>query len=201
MKIALFFAIVITTQLTWGQSNKAENIPLAELGDHKKETDLKAEQSIAANLFSLTAPAGWSYLNVDYSKKPAITRGDYRAKITTTDEIILAPTPDVGESEVFVSVRNYSPKAFDIVVRHRTFKDKGGKLSTKKWNGREWKLLEYTNDTKDVEKYKLAKFNWYATTHLKNQDLTVHAGAPTPELRDKYRTQIEAVLASIKVKE
>ena len=198
---AMFFVLVLASQFAWAQSNKVENIPLGELVDFKKETDLKAEQSIAAVGFSLTVPAGWSYLNVDYSKKPAITRGDYRAKIATTGEVIAAPTPDVGESAVFVSVRNYSPQAFDIVVRHRTFKDKGGKLTSKKWNGRAWKVLEYLNDVEDVEKNKMAKYNWYATTRVKDQDFTIHAGAPTPELRDKYRAQIESIMASIKITE
>ena len=200
MKITAFLIFILTTHFCWAQSNKAENIPLAELADnYKKETDIKAEETIKAVGFSLTVPAGWSYLNVDYSKKPAITRGDYRAKITTTQEVLVAPTSDVGESQVFVSVRDYAPQAFNIVVRERTFRDKGGKLSTKKFNGREWKILEYPNDDKDVEKYKMAKFNWYGTTTLKGSDLVIHAGAPTTELRDKYRAQIEAIMKSIKV--
>lgn len=201
MKIILLF-VVFTAALTSLAQNRPPNQTVAETADTlKKELDLKTSQKVESTGFSVEVPAGWSYLISDYSKKHASSRGDYRSRQSTTAEIIMAPTSNVGFSEIFLSVRNYFPQAYNIDERRKLFKDSGVKFGTKKFQGRDWQVLEYAPELTDDQKAKKKTYNWYATTEIKGGTLTISAGAPTIESRDKYRAQFEAIMKSVKVTE
>ena len=179
--------LILATPLSWAQTD-----------NFIKESDLKSEKIISGIGFSVTVPAGWSYLNADNTKKPIESRGDYRMKRTSTAEILITPTSDIADSEVYLSVRNFFPQASDIVALHRLYKDEGAKLTAKRWDGHEWKILEYTSTYQDADKKKKTRYSWYATTHIKDGDLAITAVTP-PEKRDQFRAQFETMMKSVKV--
>ena len=207
MKTLILLSLLFTTHLTLAEEatetaveKTGASTPAMPEGELKEETDLKTEKTVTGIGFLIVAPAGWSFMNIDYSKKPAVILGEYRAKIKSTGELIITPGSNVLESEVSLKVRNYSPQALDIVIQRRLYQNNGAKLATKKFQNKEWQVIEFWNEGLGRAKKTKKSYNWYATTKIKGGDLAITATAPFED-REKYRAPFESMMKSVKVLE
>ena len=197
-KIVLVLFILVA-QYALAQ-NSVEDIAKTNLnGNYKKEINLKTEKNITGIGFSIVVPKGWSYLNIDKSKKPMEQKVDGKVTRTSTAEVLMTPTSRLRESEIYLGVHNFFPKAPDVESIYARHKNDKAKLITENWNGRMWQVLEYKLTYQDENKKNVSKYNLYATTHLKDRDLAILAGTPWSSKREKFRPQFELIMKSVNV--
>ena len=200
MKKIIFSFLVATAHQTWAQSKT--DLPTIAPDKFAQELNLAAEKTVFGNGFSVLVPQGWSYINSDFTSRPMETKIDDIVTKVSTAEVLMTPNSDISQSEVYFSVRDFVPKGTDITKLYKIKnKKEGAKLTASKWNGREWKILEYKSTYTDLTKKSKTTYSWYATTQLKDRDLTISASAPTPKKRDRYRAQFELTMKTVKVVE
>ncbi len=196
MKKLLFLVFIVLAQNSFAQSkNEMPIVP----DKFEKELNLAAEKTVSGPGFSASVPKGWSYINSDHSTKPLDSTSDGKVTRVSTGELFMTPESNVGESQIYFSVRNFIPKAVDIAKIYKKHKKEGAKLTTATWNGLEWKIIEYSPTYVDLNKKNKTTYNWYAITHLKDRDLTISAGTPSTEKRYQYRAQFELMMKTVKV--
>ncbi|MGZ3690747.1 MAG: hypothetical protein ACXVAX_04550 [Pseudobdellovibrio sp.] len=198
MKKIFFIALIVLAQNNFAQ-NKTANPTVSDKSE--KETNLAADKTVLGKGFSVAVPKGWSYINGDHSAKPMESKLDNVVTRVSTGDLTMAPDSNIGESPTYFSVRDFAPKAPDIANLYKKYKKAGATLTTAEWNGSKWDILEYKLTYLDLDKKNKTAYNWYATTHLKDHDLTIMAGTPSLEKRDQYRAQFELTMKTVKVVE